>query len=241
VKKILSIIIALFIPLAVFASYVDYIQNGNNAYKAKNWIEASQWYKKAYQEQPSEQLKGFINSTLKNGYQEYIAKGNAAYKSGNMKEALQWYTQAQEIIPNKQLSGFITKIRTQSGIDPIAIRTNPKNDGSPLKWVVWGIDAVLAGVTVVTYMDSSKTTDDYNALHSSIDDTTQNNFELLKTKYKTAKDKQSTFGMVMGITSLAVVYTVADMLFFHVAFPKEVALNYDEKNSCFKLAYNKEF
>lgn len=61
VLKIMFVAAAVsFLACAAFADYKTDIVNGNKAYKAKKWDDAAAWYRKAYDEKPSDRLKVLI-------------------------------------------------------------------------------------------------------------------------------------------------------------------------------------
>lgn len=240
-KKITILIIVFLLPYFLFANYSDFIAKGNAAYKSKNWLYAAQWYKKAYQEQPNEQLKKFMNVAIQNAYKESLLKGNTAYKSDNMQEALKWYTQAEELSPNKQLENFILKLGGGLKIQP-EFDTQKKDDkNSFFKWVLMGGDVLLLSGSILTYLDSSKSVDDYNAKYDQTNNTTMDNYNLLVEKRTSTQGKQATFGIFTGLFATAATYTIIDALFLHITFPKETAMKVEYEENQIKLVCNKVF
>lgn len=241
-KKQACMLILLLLPCLVFGVYNDLIQQGNAAFKAKNWFEAVKLYNKAYMEQPSEQLKKYINLSSQNAYKEAIAKGNVAYKAGNMEEALQWYGQAQIVLPNKKLESFINKIKLQSGPDIIMGGSVVKKDeNTPWKWVLIGSDVVLSGLTVALIMDYNKAADSYNGLHDKYDNTTDANYEMLVIEKKKTEDKQAAVAIAGAAAGIIIAYTIVDAFVLHTIFPKDVSIGIKSQKNQFELTLNKEF
>ncbi len=233
---------AIFV-LPLYAGYDEDLQKGNEAYKAKNWTDASMYYKSAYAVKQDPTLKKFLDYSVAMAYKEDLAKGYAAYKANQTEEALKWYKAADALYPTTQVENFIAKLEGQAPPLPNTQEAGIKHDeGSPvLKWGLVIVDVSLAAYSVVSYLDQNKASDDYNSLYGQINNTTVDNYNTLVNNLSNAQNKQNLFGIVAGITVGLVVYTLVDAFFLHAVFTKDTALNIDYKGDRFAMVLTKEF
>ena len=243
--KVLSLFVfftLFFLPL--FADYTDDVQKGNDAYKAQNWSVASAYYKSAYAANQDPTLKKFLDYCVAMAYREGVTKGYAAYKANRIEEAIKWYQSAYDAYPTKQVKDFIAKLKAENAIPDMGgqeIQAKPQEANPVFKWALIGGDVVLVGASVITYFSASSAADSYNNLWSQIDDTTMDNYNTLVSKKSSAQQSENIFGTLAIVSSIAVVYTLADVLFIHAAFPKDISLNIDYKGDRFAMAITKEF
>ncbi len=242
-KKILLITLFLVITIPLLADYNELVRNGIAAYKSRNWSQAVQLFKQAYQLQPSPKLKQYYMSAVKKGYTGNMSQGNDAYRGGNMNEAFSYYQAAYALYPNPKLKILINKVAMQPGVNynpDVSFGGQPQEE-SPLKWVLIGADVVLAGLSVWLFMDQSSAADAYNELHTLKDSTTEENYDLLVEAKKEAEGKQMMFGIAAGLTVAAVAYTLVDMFALNILFPKSANAGYNFRENRYEVALNIDF
>ncbi len=242
-RKAFLILIFCVFTVNLFADYGAYVRNGVSEYKSGNYTEAARWFKRAYKLKPNAKLKKYYLAAVKKGYRGNITQGNTAYRSGDINSALAFYEKAYSVYPNKKLKSMIDKLSMRAGAAP-GIEINGRETaggGNPLKWVLIGGDVALAGLTTWLFIDQKDAADAYNELHSLIDKTTTENYELLKTERDKAAGKQTLFGLSMGVTTAAIAYTLVDLFALHIVFPKQVKTGYNPESNRYELALSVEF
>ena len=123
---------------------------------------------------------------------------------------------------------------------PAQVTLSAENSGAA-KWVLIGIDAVLAGISVYMVADERKAADDYTKLFNSIDNTSADNYQALKDKKSAGENKAMGAGVVSGITGFFLAYTAADMFWFHMAFTQDVKTVFIPEKQEIKITWSREF
>ena len=85
---------------------------------------------------------------------------------------------------------------------------------------------------------SHATKSDYNDIYAIEDNTTLENYELLKRMSKSVDDKLTTAIVVTSITSALLIYTAVDAIWLHLAFPVKVQAACYDNNPGVLLTYN---
>ncbi len=130
-----------------------------------------------------------------------------------------------------------------SALAPIAsepVTLSASNSGAA-KWVLIGIDTVLTGISAYMVFDERKAADDYVSLYNSIDNTSPDNYQLLKNKKSDGENKAMAAGVVSGITVFFLAYTAADALWFHLAFIPDVKTVLIPDRQGIKITWSREF
>ena len=90
------------------------------------------------------------------------------------------------------------------------------NDSSGL--ILIAVDVVLTGFAVVTFMDYSASSDDYEKLYTAINETTEANYKILEYEKKQIEQKGTLMAFACGAAGVALTYTVLDIFVFHNSF-----------------------
>ena len=99
-------------------------------------------------------------------------------------------------------------------------------------------DIFGAATTAFTWLGYSSMLSDYNEIYANEDNTTLENYEMLKRMSKSVDDKLTTAVVVTGITSALLIYTTVDAIWLHFAFPVKVQAAYYDNNPGVLLTYN---
>jgi hypothetical protein len=174
-------------------------------------------------------------------YQANIAAGLAAYKQNKLIEAYKYYYAAYKEKPSPKLQQIMQFIKKKYKASAAAAVKPAQKQDTPWKWVLFGVDAAALGFTIYAGTEYFKQADAYDGLYKLIDNTTPANYEILKAQDKIFHDKEGVYAAGIVITSLAVGYTLADLLFIHAAFPINTAAGYDPVKREVKLAFNYKY
>lgn len=118
----------------------------------------------------------------------------------------------------------------------------PKSGGiSAAGWILLVGDAALAGLSVYFLMVERSAAESYNTLFDEVNNTTQANYDLLAAKKKEIDDKILVTEIAGAAAAAAVLYTLADVLFIHAAFPSSTKVSYDPGSKAVKLSVSRGF
>ena len=92
--------------------------------------------------------------------------------------------------------------------------------------------------TVLTYGTTVNHISDYNNIYDELNNTTLENYELLKDMDKESEEKLTTAVIVTSITSAFLIYTVVDAAWLHLAFPVKVEAAYNNSGAVLTFTYN---
>lgn len=115
---------------------------------------------------------------------------------------------------------------------------NRENEMSLAGKLLITADVFGAATTAFTWLGYSSMLSDYNDIYAIEDNTTMENYELLKRMSKSVDDKLTTAVVVTGITSALLIYTAVDAIWLHLAFPVKVQAAYYDNNPGVLLTYN---
>jgi hypothetical protein len=174
-------------------------------------------------------------------YEANIAAGLAAYKQNKLIEAYKFYYAAYKEKPSPKLQQIMQFIKNKYKTSAASAVKPAAKQNTPWKWVLLGVDAAALGFTFYAGSEYFKQADVYDGLYKLIDNTTPANYEILKTQDKIFHEKEGMYAAGIVITSLAVGYTLADLLFIHAAFPITTAAGYDPRKGEVKLAFNYKY
>ncbi|MBN2753641.1 MAG: hypothetical protein JXR81_02115 [Candidatus Goldbacteria bacterium] len=99
-------------------------------------------------------------------------------------------------------------------------------------------DIFGAATTAFSWLGYSNYISDYNSIYDEINNTTMDNYNLLKNMEKQANEKLTTAIIVTSITSACLIYTALDAAWLHLAFPVKVQAAYYDNNPGVLLTYN---
>ncbi len=148
---------------------------------------------------------------------------NAAYREGDFRAAAVYLREAMdkgEIPDTEQWRLYLKALEKKS----VAANTPKQQAGlTSGAWVLLGTDAILSGLAVWSVVLERNMADDYEALKSSVDNTTEANYWRLlyeKEKVSAAEEK-----VVFACTAagVAVLYTLLDALWLHSTFPVSIS------------------
>ena len=169
---------------------------------------------------------------------EYLANmkiGKLLYEAEKYEAALIVFKEAYREKPTKKLEVFINKVEKKIESMNAAIekdKSAPTSSSQPgingRKWVLIGVDAALVFATGFAVIDQRKSAEYYQLLYNEIDDSSYEDYQLLKQEREKVESKRQTVVVLSSLTGVAVAYTLADYLFLHWAFPRDDAeLTYD--------------
>ncbi|HPI04245.1 MAG TPA: hypothetical protein PLB12_06450 [Candidatus Goldiibacteriota bacterium] len=115
---------------------------------------------------------------------------------------------------------------------------NRENEMSLAGKLLITADVFGAATTAFTWLGYSSMLSDYNDIYAIKDNTTLENYEMLKRMSKSVDDKLTTAVVVTGITSALLIYTAVDAIWLHLAFPVNVKAAYYDNNPGVLLTYN---
>jgi len=115
---------------------------------------------------------------------------------------------------------------------------NRENEMSLAGKLLITADIFGAATTAFTWLGYSSMLSDYNDIYAEEDNTTMENYEMLKRMGKSVDDKLTTAVVVTSITSALLIYTAVDAIWLHLAFPVKVQAAYYDNNPSVLLTYN---
>jgi hypothetical protein len=115
---------------------------------------------------------------------------------------------------------------------------NRENEMSLAGKLLITADVFGAATTAFTWLGYSSMLSDYNDIYAIEDNTTMENYELLKRMSKSVDDKLTTAIVVTSITSALLIYTAVDAIWLHLAFPVKVQAACYDNNPGVLLTYN---
>lgn len=125
---------------------------------------------------------------------------------------------------------------------PVTAVPAVKDQGiTPLGWTVIGVDVALAGLTVFAVLDERSAAEAYKTLLQETDNTTIANYDALTVKKKEIDGKIAFAGVSTGIMAAALLYTAADILWIHAAFPVNAKLTYAPEKGETKILFTGRF
>ncbi len=160
----------------------------------------------------------FFSTVLFADYKENMKMGNEQYKQGNLEKALEYYNNALEENPNDQLFAFTEKL-----VKKIEAQKKLQGGKDSSGLILIGVDVVLTGLAVVTFMDYSASSDNYEKLYTALNETTEANYNILEYEKKQTEQKGILMAFACGAAGLALTYTVLDMFVFHNSFNTTVS------------------
>lgn len=99
-------------------------------------------------------------------------------------------------------------------------------------------DVFGVATTAFSWLGYANYISDYNNTYDEIDNTTLENYALLKDMEKKGNDKFTTAVVVTSITSAFLIYTALDALWLHLAFPVKVEAAYNNNGAILTVTYN---
>lgn len=99
-------------------------------------------------------------------------------------------------------------------------------------------DVFGAATTAFSWLGYANYISDYNNTYDEINNTTLENYELLKNMEKESEDKLTTAVIVTSITSAFLIYTAVDAAWLHIAFPVKVEAAYNNGGAVLTFTYN---
>lgn len=237
-KKHIFILLFFLIFGFLHAEYAAEVTAGNTAFKSKDWDKAYTHYSRAYAEKPSLQLKKFLDAAKVNAFKHAAAMGTSEYRAGNPAAALEWYYRAKTYVPDKRLDRIIAKIKSEN--PGIKVPNIPGKD-NPLKWVLVGSDAVLLIGAVAMGMAVKTGEEEYNEMYDRLNYSTQDNYDELMKKKKEVEGSQAVFGVLAVLAAGAIIYTAADIGYFHNLFPEDTSITLRAKDNEFAMLINRGF
>ena len=237
-KKYLLLLLLLVFAAVSHADYVTEVTAGNTAFKSGDYDAAYSHYSKAYAEQPSAKLKKFLEAAKAKAFKHAAAMGTSEYRAGNPAAALEWFYRAKSYFPDKRLDKIITKIKSENpGIKEPGIQGRD----NPLKWVLVGSDAALLIGAVAMGVAVKSGEDEYNEMYDRMNYSTQENYDMLMKKKKEVEGSQAVFGVLSVLAAAAIIYTAADIGYFHNLFPEDTSVTVRAKDSEYALLINRRF
>lgn len=115
---------------------------------------------------------------------------------------------------------------------------NRENEMSLAGKLLITADIFGAATTAFTWLGYSSMLSDYNDIYAIEDNTTMENYEMLKRMSKSVDDKFTTAVVVTSITSALLIYTAVDAIWLHLAFPVKVQAACYDNNPGVLLTYN---
>jgi len=115
---------------------------------------------------------------------------------------------------------------------------NRENEMSLAGKLLITADVFAVATTAFAWLGYSSMLSDYNDIYAIEDNTTLENYEMLKHMGKSVDDKLTTAVVFTGITSALLIYTAADAIWLHLAFPVKVQAAYYDNNPGVLLTYN---
>jgi hypothetical protein len=115
---------------------------------------------------------------------------------------------------------------------------NRENEMSLAGKLLITADVFAVATTAFTWLGYSSMLSDYNDIYAIEDNTTLENYELLKRMSKSVDDKLTTAIVVTSITSALLIYTAVDAIWLHLAFPVKVQAACYDNNPGVLLTYN---
>jgi len=115
---------------------------------------------------------------------------------------------------------------------------NRENEMSLAGKLLITADIFGAATTAFTWLGYSSMLSTYNDTYAIEDNTTIENYEMLKRMSKSVDDKLTTAVVVTSITSALLIYTAVDAIWLHLAFPVKVQAAYYDNNPSVLLTYN---
>ncbi len=233
-KTALMLIPLIFVPFLISSKSLEqqWLDYANKCYQNQNYSKAASAYDTVLKINPKN------TDALTYGGYTYMSLNNPA-------KALQYLNKAYKLTGDDSLKSQIDNIKATSGaqaetqeitMPPAAMSTAAgKPNDSPFKWVVLGADVVLAGFSISNYMNYNNAVNSYNNTYAQIDNTTMDNYNSLMSIKTSTENKFTTYEIFGAITGVAVVYTLADMLFIHAAFP--VTAGIDPQNRQVVVTY----
>ncbi len=228
----------LLLSSASFAGFREDVLAGNEAFKKQDWASAHKHYTAAYEIQPSPKLKQLLDTAKTNAFKSAVVKGNEFYRKGDAGLAFLWYSKAKSYIPDRRLDTLINRVKTQY---PDAVMPAAKQGDNPLKWVLIGGDALLLIGAVAAGIAVSGGEKEYNVMYDSMNYSTEENFNLLKTKKTEVEEVQAVFGVLAVLAGGAIIYTIADAMHLHIVFPGNTAVAFEAGENSITLAINRGF
>ena len=176
-------------------------------------------------------------------YEANIKNGMAAYNQNNLMLSYKYYFLAYKETPSPKLAKVLQFLKAKILAAKAAGQTEVKkaDAGFPWKWVLVGADVVCLGLTIAAGVDYNKAADTYDSMYTLLNNTTMDNYALLKKQDETFKSKQGLFVAGAVVTVLLTAYTAADLFFIHAAFPVDTAVSYNPNNNEIKMALNYNF
>jgi tetratricopeptide (TPR) repeat protein len=181
-------------------------------------------------------------------YSENISKGKTAYMAGNYDDALTYYKAAFSENPTMEIGNFIVQLEAMSkkakNIQQAQAVVTPepsKSNISPGSVLLIIADIALIGTAIYAYADYNAAADSYDTDYLAIDNTNMANYNKLSVEMDNVKSKETFMGIFAGIAGAAALYTLADAVFIHAAFPVKVSAGFTPGGAKINLAFNKEF
>jgi hypothetical protein len=177
-------------------------------------------------------------------YNSDMNYGLAAFKQSNLLLSFKYYSRAYKQSPSPRLLNVLKYIRQkileqQAGVKQVL---PPRQDnGFPWMWTLLGVDAASLAATVALDISYNSEADKYDSMYKTMNNTSEDNYNKLKSENDIFNGKQGDFVAGAVITLILAGYTTADILWLHKAFPVETAMVYDPRDGAVRLALNCNF